>query len=344
MNFTRPVMGFAIAMVAVFALVAAGCAESSPTSVASPPVPSVAHTPLPTHTFTPTPSDEPVVSIQIMGAADLSDESKSSLADVIESIQASVVQIVVGGGSGSGFVITEDGLIVTNDHVVANARSVRVWFTNGRSYEGDVLEQDSTADLALVKIDGNQRFETIPIGEPDSMRVGDEALALGFPIADRIGNELTVTRGIVSSKRKVGGVELLQTDAAINPGNSGGPLVNTAGEVVGVNTSKIESTSGGRPVESIGFAVSVGELDARLPTLRDRGVVKRGSPIPTPGPTPTPTITPTTGPTPTLTLTPAPTITPTPTLTPTPTNTPSPTPTFTPHSHINADSTVCGCK
>ena len=108
-------------------------------------------------------------------------------------------------------------MIVTNDHVVANARSVRVWFTNGRSYEGDVLEQDSTADLALVKIEGNQRFDAIPIGEPDSMRVGDEALALGFPIADRIGNELTVTRGIVSSKRNVDGVDLLQTDAAINP-------------------------------------------------------------------------------------------------------------------------------
>ena len=75
---------------------------------------------------------------------------------------------------------------------------------------------------------------------PGHVRVGDEVLALGFPLADRIGNDLTVTRGIVSSKRSEGGVEQFQTDAAINPGNSGGPLVNSDGEVIGVNTSKIE--------------------------------------------------------------------------------------------------------
>ena len=97
------------------------------------------------------PPDNPVVNVQFVGAADLSDESKSSLADVIESIQASVVQIVVGGGSGSGFIVSEDGLVVTNEHVVDNARSVRVWLTSGRSYEADVMERDTTSDLALVK-------------------------------------------------------------------------------------------------------------------------------------------------------------------------------------------------
>ena len=232
------------------------------------PVPTDTNTPTPTDTNTPTPPDQPVVNIQFVGAADLSDESKSSLADVIESIQASVVQIIAGGSSGSGFIVGTDGLVVTNEHVVDNARTVRIWLTNGRSYEGDVLERDTTSDLALVKIGGNQQFEAITVGDPNSVRVGDEVLALGFPLADRIGNDLTVTRGIVSSKRRENGVEQFQTDAAINPGNSGGPLVNSEGEVIGVNTSRIEETSSGRPVANIGFAVSVNEENLKADCLR----------------------------------------------------------------------------
>ena len=140
---------------------------------------------------------------------------------------------------------SEDGLVFTNEYVVDGARSVRVWLTNGRSYEGDVLERDVAADLALVQIDGGGGFDAISVGDPDRVRVGDEVLALGFPLADRIGPDLTVTRGIISSTRTVAGVELLQTDAAVNPGNSGGPLVNIDGEVIGVNTSKARYTTAG---------------------------------------------------------------------------------------------------
>ena len=114
--------------------------------------------------------------------------------------------------------------------------------------------------------------------DPKRVRVGDEVLALGFPLADRIGSDLTV-RGIVSSKRMESGVEQFQTDAAINPGNSGGPLVNNSGEVIGVNTSRIEETSGGRPVANIGFAVSVSELESRLPSLGSPGHVTRGTTV-----------------------------------------------------------------
>ena len=146
------------------------------------------------------------------------------------------------------------------------------------------------------------------------MRVGDEVLALGFPLADRIGSDLTVTRGIVSSKRMESGVEQFQTDAAINPGNSSGPLVNNSGEVIGVNTSRIEETSGGRPVANIGFAVSVSELESRLPSLGARGVANLVTP--TPALTPTATLTPTFIPTGTPIQ--KPTSTPTPTITPTP--------------------------
>ena len=276
-------------------------------------------------TPTPAPDGElpPVVNIQFVGGEDLSEDSKSSLADLIERIQAGVVQIDMGSGSASGFIINADGLVVTNEHVVGNARKVGVWLTNGRRYDGDVLERNASADLALVQIDSNGTFNHIAVGDPDKVRVGDEVLALGFPLADRIGSDLTVTRGIVSSIRKEVGIDLFQTDAAINPGNSGGPLVNMDGAVIGVNTAKIDATDSGRPVDNIGFAVSAAELERRL-TMQGLQIAKAGSPTATPTITQTPTVTPT----PTITQTP--TITPTPTLTPTPTNTLTPTPTYTP--------------
>ena len=238
---------------------------------------------------TPTLPDTPDLNIQFFGAADLSDESKASLADLIADIQAGVVQITTDSGSGSGFIINADGLVMTNEPVVGGAQSVTIWLTNGRRYNGDVLERDATADLALVQIDSAERFDPIAIGDPDGVRVGDEVLALGFPLAGTIGNSLTVTRGIISSVRKTAGVDLWQTDAAINPGNSGGPLVGSDGRVIGVNTSRIEETDSGKPVQNIGFAVSVIEFERRLGALSGRGITERGTPPPTPTPAPTPT-------------------------------------------------------
>ena len=266
--------------------------------------------------------------IQIIGGADLSDERKSSLAELVEKIRGGVVQITASGGNGSGFISHPDGLVVTSEHVVGGENSVGVWLTDGHRYDGTVLERDATSDLALVKIEGSQRFDALVIGHPGGARVGDEVLALGFPIADKIGTNLTVTRGIISSTRISDGVELLQTDAAMNPGNSGGPLVNSNGEVIGVNGFRIEETDAGRPVSNIGFAVSVSELERRLPGLKGNLIFSLGSPIPTATPVPTPAPTETPRPTATPTVTPTPTITPTPTATPTPE--PTATPTFTP--------------
>ncbi len=308
-------------------ILAAACSDAPDNPPDSQPPPPIVTAP---DTPTPAPDGElpPVVNIQFIGGEDLSDEGKSSLADLIERIQSSVVQIDTGVGSGSGFIISADGLVVTNEHVVGNARSVSVWLTNGLRYGGDVLERNADADLALVQIDSGKGFDDIAVGDPGKARVGDEVLALGFPLADRIGSDLTVTRGIISATRVVEGVDILQTDAAINPGNSGGPLVNMDGEAIGINTAKIDE-SGGRPVDNIGFAVSVAELERRLGT---RFAINRGTPTHTPTITPTPTITqtPTITPTPTQTLTPTITPTPTQTLTPTPTNTLTPTPTYTP--------------
>ena len=267
----------AMATMALLISVVAGCSEDTGGSDDARPSPETA-TALP---------DAPVLNIQFFGADDLSEESQSSLADLIANIQASVVQVRTGSARGSGFIIHKDGLVVTNAHVVEGAASVSVRLTSGRTFQGDVLERDTTADLALVQVDGNGRFDAIAVGDPEGVRVGNEVLALGFPVAETIGNDLTVTRGIISSTRTVGGVDLLQTDAAINPGNSGGPLVNNDGAVIGVNTARVEESASGRPVTNIGFAVSVSELDRLLDAMNGRPTINPGTPTATINPTPT---------------------------------------------------------
>ena len=294
-----------------------------------PPALSLLHDLWPSPTLTPTPanatapaSDTPAVNIQFIGADDLSDDSKASLAEIIERIQEGVVQVTAGGGGGSGFVIGADGLVITNEHVVSGESNVNVWLTNGRRYPARVLESDAASDLALLQMTGGGRFYAMSVGGGSPVRMGDEVLALGFPVADRIGTDLTVTRGIISSLRTVAGVQMLQTDAAINPGNSGGPLVNIQGEVVGVNTSRVERTDEGRVVTNIGFAISAAEIQRSLPSL---GGFALNPNAPTPAPEPTRTPVPTIAPT----WTPAPTYTPAPTWTPEPTHTPMPTATPT---------------
>ena len=186
-----------------------------------------------------------------------------SLEEIVETTSSSVVQIEAGTGSGSGFIISEDGLVVTNAHVVGNKRMVKVWLSNGRNYDAEVIGLDVDADLAVLRIDGEKQFDALPLGNPENTRLGMEVIALGFPLAD-IGDNLTVTRGILSSSRTLDGVEFLQTDAAINPGNSGGPLINRQGEVIGVNTFKVS----GFDVDNIGFAVSIAEFVHRKDKMK----------------------------------------------------------------------------
>ena len=242
------------------------------------------------------------LNLRFVGASDISDESKTSLAEVIERIQDGVVRVTAGSGSGSGFIIDESGVVVTNEHVVRGYRNVGVWLTDGRRYAGEVLKQDSRSDLALVKIQSNDVFHAIAMGDPTGVRVGDDVLALGYPLVGRLGNSLTVTRGIVSAIRTLDGVDLLQTDAAINPGNSGGPLINSDGNVIGVNTFRIDVTTDGRSVNSVGFAVSVTEIQrvasvvGTAPTSARRPLTGNvpNAPSPVSETVPTPQIAPTT--------------------------------------------------
>ena len=239
------------------------------------PVPTPTPTPTPTPeatTISPTPIPPPSdTRINFIGAEFMSGESRASLADMIAAIEASVVQVVSGSGSGSGFIISTDGLVVTNSHVVGAASVVEVRLNGGSPHVSDVVTRVPEADLALVDIRGSSSFNPIDMASVDTVRVGDEVVALGYPtFKANVGVSLTATRGIVSAIRAVDGIGMIQTDAAINPGNSGGPLVNMNGTVIGINAMRLEEGADGRRVTNVGLAVSVGEL-GRLPIVQGRG-------------------------------------------------------------------------
>jgi serine protease Do len=177
-------------------------------------------------------------------------------------------------GQGSGVIISSDGVVVTNNHVVKNAQKVRVTLADKRSFEAKVLGTDPKSDLAVLKLKGASGLTPISVGDSAKLRLGDIVLAVGNPFG--IGQ--TVTMGIVSAKGRgnVGIVDyedFIQTDAAINPGNSGGALVNLRGELVGINTA-ILSRSGG--YQGIGFAIPTNLAKPIVKSLRTTGKVVRG--------------------------------------------------------------------
>ena len=152
----------------------------------------------------------------------------SPVADVVQRVLPGVVQISTSSGTGTGFIVSADGLVVTNRHVVGGDNRVTVRLVTGEQLRGDVTYRHPSLDLAHVQIEGDRTFTALPIGDSDAVRLGDEVIAIGFPLGSILGRSPTVTVGIVSAKRS----ELLQTDAALNPGNSGGPLVSSDGAVV----------------------------------------------------------------------------------------------------------------
>jgi serine protease Do len=173
---------------------------------------------------------------------------------------------------GSGFVIDKEGHILTNNHVVEKSDEIRVRLSDQREFAAKIIGRDPKTDLALIKIDTDQLLVPLPLGNSDGLEVGDWVVAIGNPFG--LGH--TVTAGIVSAKyRQIGAGaydNFIQTDASINPGNSGGPLLNRAGEVIGIN-SAIYSQSGGSI--GIGFAIPVNMAKDLLPQLK-KGKVTRG--------------------------------------------------------------------
>jgi serine protease Do len=173
-------------------------------------------------------------------------------------------------GSGSGFIIDPDGLILTNNHVIEDAQRITVTLADGRTFRGDVVGADSAIDVALLRLDGASRLPAAPLGDSDDLRVGEWVCAIGNPL----GYVHSVTVGVVSFiGRKLFDQSLdnyIQTDAAINLGNSGGPLINARGEVIGINSAISSKAS------NIGFAVPINQAVAIIPQLREHGRVARG--------------------------------------------------------------------
>ena len=231
-----------------------------------------------------TPAPRPSVDI---GASSGSEAPHSPLADVIDEVLPAVVNIRAStvqfdplgnpdevGGQGSGVVIASEGIILTNNHVVSGATEVDVIFNDeeiGR-LEGTVLGTFPERDIAVVQVDSEDPLPSVEIGDSGSLRLGDDVIAIGFPLG--LGGP-TVTKGIVSAVDRnielgsegVGNEPaelegLLQTDAAINPGNSGGALIDTAGQLVGINTAAARAGS----AENIGFAIPI---DAAIPVAEE---------------------------------------------------------------------------
>lgn len=176
-------------------------------------------------------------------------------------------------GTGSGVIVTDTGYIITNNHVAGNADKVVVKLSDGREFEARIVGTDPDTDIAVLQVEG-ENLPSAELGDSDALRVGGIVLAIGNPF----GLEQTVTSGIISAKgRSNVGIsefeDFLQTDAAINPGNSGGPLVNTAGEVVGINTA-IFSRSGSSA--GVGFSVPINMARSVMEAIVDDGRVTRG--------------------------------------------------------------------
>ena len=171
---------------------------------------------------------------------------------------------------GSGFIIDRDGYIVTNNHVVDGADRIQVHLANDKQYDAEVVGRDANTDLALIRIRPDEPLTPIAMGDSEILNVGSWVVAIGSPF----GLEQTVTAGIVSAKGRVIGAgpydDFIQTDASINPGNSGGPLINMAGEVVGINTAIVARGQG------VGFAIPINLAAEVIDQLKKNGSVNRG--------------------------------------------------------------------
>ncbi|MDJ0843625.1 HhoA/HhoB/HtrA family serine endopeptidase [Crocosphaera sp.] len=174
-------------------------------------------------------------------------------------------------GTGSGFIVSQDGKILTNAHVVAGNREVTVTLKDGRTFTGKVLGTDSVTDLAVIDLEADN-LPTVKAGNSDKLNVGEWAIAIGNPL----GLDNTVTTGIISATGRLSSqigvgdkrVDFIQTDAAINPGNSGGPLLNARGEVIGINTAIFRNAQG------IGFAIPINKAQSIAEQLIAKGTVE----------------------------------------------------------------------
>ena len=184
-------------------------------------------------------------------------------------------QPVQSASSGSGFILTTDGYIVTNYHVVADAQAIQVTLYSGAEYEAQYVGGDEDYDIAVLKIDATD-LQAVTLGDSDELNVGDHVLAIGNPLGELT---FSMSGGMVSSVNRTINVDgtpfnMIQTDTSINPGNSGGPLLNSYGEVVGIVSAKYSSTgSNGETAEGLGFAIPINDVSSMIQDIMTNGYV-----------------------------------------------------------------------
>ena len=211
--------------------------------------------------------------VQASDVSYLVEKCKDSVVEITtESVSSgnSIFGQYVSQGAGSGVIISKDGYIVTNNHVVSGATSLKVTTTDGTEYDASVVGKDSQTDLAVIKVDANN-LQAATLGDSDILQVGDPAIAIGNPLGELGG---TVTTGIISATDRQITIDdetmtLLQTDAAINPGNSGGGLFNADGNLIGIVNAKESSTG----IEGLGFAIPITPAQDIITELMQNGSV-----------------------------------------------------------------------
>ena len=256
------------------------------------PVPTPTPTPLPTATPvptpTPTPTPRPTATPRPTRTPIPTKSPTALLSEMVKQARPAVVRIESSTSVGSGAIFETQGqtaYVITNHHVVEGFAEVNVTVNDSATYRGTVLGTDAVRDLAVVRICCGS-FRKLSFGDASRLEPGAEVVAIGYALGIR--GSATITRGIVSAIRYDSDhrSDVIQTDAAINPGNSGGPMLSMTGEILGINTFKIEESASGRNTEGLGFAVSGTTVRGRISALM------AGSPPPTPVPTRKPTPTP----------------------------------------------------
>ena len=213
---------------------------------------------------------------------------KSTSSDSFDSMLGKSSSKLEANSEGSGVIYKKSGnaaYIVTNNHVVSGASAIQVLLSNGKQLEAKVVGTDSVTDLAVLKINGSMIKSVASFGNSDNIKVGETSLAIGSPLGSAYASSLT--QGIISAKKREvpltgsngqatgNTATVIQTDTAINPGNSGGPLINLAGQVIGINSMKLASDSEGTSVEGIGFAIPSNEVVKIINQLVKSGKIER---------------------------------------------------------------------
>jgi len=210
---------------------------------------------------------------EIMSASQIYNKNIDSIVAIhIETITPSIFGDYVSAGAGSGFIISEDGYVLTNYHVIENATTIKVVMANGKEYSAKLIGSEADNDIAVIKLETNDKFVPVTLGESKSVVIGEEVVAIGNPLGELT---FSITKGIVSAVDRdiqidnFTAIDMFQVDCAVNQGNSGGPIFNMYGEVIGIVSAKYASEI----IEGLGFCIPIDDVTSILPDLVEYGKV-----------------------------------------------------------------------